>query len=127
MKKQHNVGEGTFRTVRGRYQDWFGAGDRGSLPGRAVSSEYYDYPDTDNGGGEMGKTVFMALGGGIGLVLLALAALSFVTAGRWAEIDRDGAMTGYLATGFALLIAGSGAIVATWNHLFRASHGPAHH
>lgn len=124
--KRNEGSEGTFRTVRGRYQDWFGAGDRGSLPGRAVADDY-DHPDNGTGGGEMGKMILMGIGGGTGVVLLALAALSFATAAQWGEIARDGAAIGYVAVGLFLTIAGMGSIIATWNHLFRAAGAPAHH
>lgn len=126
--KKNTGSEGTFRTVRGRYQDWFGAGDRGFLPGRTVVSDddFYDRPGAGDGGGEMSKMVLMAIGGGIGVVLLALAALSFVNAGQWADIARDGAGVGYGLVGFFLVIAGLGGILATFNHLFRAAN-PSHH
>ncbi len=125
--KKTTGSEGTFRTVRGRYQDWFGAGDRGFLPGRTIASDDYEHPGVGAGGGEMSKMVLMGIGGGIGVLLLAMAAFSFVTSGEWAEISRDGASTGYLVVGFFLTIAGLGAIIATFNHLFRVSGQPAHH
>jgi hypothetical protein len=70
-------------------------------------------------GESVSKIVLMAIGGGIGLVLLVLAALSFVTAGRWNEAVRDGATTGYLVIGVFLTAAGIAAIAGTWNHNFR--------
>ena len=123
--KKNTGSEGTFGTVRGRYKDWFGAGDRGFLPGRTVGNDDYERPGA--GGGEMSKMVLLAVGVGLGLMLLALAALSITNAGRWGAIDQDGAAVGYSLVGFFLTIAGLGAIVATWNHLFRAAGGPAHH
>lgn len=125
MKKQTG-NEGTFRTVRGRYQDWFGAGDRGSLPGRTIADDDDD-PRVGAGGGEMSRTVLLAVGVGLGLALLALAALSFANAAEWGDIARDGAAVGYALVGVFLLIAGLGAIVATWNHLFRAAVTPGGH
>lgn len=124
--KKHTGSEGTFGTVRGRYRDWFGAGDRGSLPGRTIVDDY-DHPGAGAGGGEMSKMVLLGIGAGIGLVLLALSAYTFVNAGTWADIARDGAAVGYAVVGLFLLIAGLGAIVATWNHLFRAAGQPAGH
>lgn len=67
----------------------------------------------------MGKNVFAAIGVVIGLLLLALAAQSFLSAYRWAELARDGAATGYTVVGFFLLLAGAGGILATLNHNFR--------
>lgn len=124
--KKHTGNEGTLGTVRGRYQDWFGRGDRGSLPGRTVADDY-DHPGGGAGGGEMSKMVLLGIGVGTGVVLLALAALSFVNAGQWGEIARDGAAVGYALVGFFLVIAGLGAIIATWNHLYRAAAHPAGH
>lgn len=125
MKKQTGS-EGTFGTVRGRYQDWFGAGDRGFLPGRAEGDDDIERPGS-GGGGEMSKMILLAIGVGLGLTLLALAALSLSTAASWGGIDRDGAVTGYSVVAFFLTIAGLGAIVATYNHLFRAAGRSAHH
>jgi hypothetical protein len=124
MKKQTGS-EGTFGTVRGRYQDWFGAGDRGFLPGRNVGTDDYERPGA--GGGEMSKMVLLVIGVGLGLTLLGLAALSLSTAASWGGIDRDGAVTGYSLVAFFLTIAGLGSIIATWNHLFRAAGRSAHH
>lgn len=125
--KKHTGSEGTFGTVRGRYQDWFGAGDRGFLPGRTVGNDDYERPGSGAGGGEMSKMVLLAVGVGLGLMLLALAALSISNAAAWGDIARDGAAVGYALVGFFLTIAGLGAIFATWNHLFRAAGRSAHH
>jgi hypothetical protein len=59
------------------------------------------------------------IGIGIGVVLLALAAYAFYSASYWGSYGRDGAQVGYALTGFFLLVAGLGGIVATWNHNFR--------
>jgi hypothetical protein len=123
--KTNTGSEGTFGTVRGRYKDWFGAGDRGFLPGRTVGNDDHERPGA--GGGEMSKMVLLAVGVGVGVMLLALMALSITSASRWAAIDRDGAAVGYSLVGFFLTIAGLGAIFATLNHLFRAAGRSAHH
>lgn len=125
--KKHTGSEGTFGTVRGRYKDWFGAGDRGFLPGRTEGNDDYERPGSGAGGGEMSKMVLLAIGVGLGLTLLALAAFSFTNAGQWGGIARDGAAVGYSLVGFFLTIAGLGAVFATWNHLFRAAGRSAHH
>jgi hypothetical protein len=75
----------------------------------------------------MGKSVSAAIGVVIGLLILALSALSFATAHRWAELARDGAATGYTVVGFFLLIAGLGGIAATLNHNFRVLSPNAKH
>ncbi|HEX2094301.1 MAG TPA: hypothetical protein VHG28_18000 [Longimicrobiaceae bacterium] len=110
-------GDSTFRTVRDRYQGWFGGRDRGFLPGRTIADDHHEL--AAGGGKPMNRMVLMGIGGGIGLVLLALAMLSFVTAGRWSDIARDGAEVGYTLIGFFLTVAGLGSIIATWNHNFR--------
>lgn len=119
------TGDRTFDTVRARYKDWFGK-ERRPLPGRDVwdGSEYWD---TEPSGGEMSRMVLMGIGLVVGLVLLGLAALAFVTAAAWNGYARDGAFVGYMLVGFFLTIAGVGCIAATWNHNFRVVNRPAHH
>ena len=76
----------------------------------------------------MSRMIPAAIGIGLGVLLLALAGLSFYTAGSWAEFGRDGAQTGYALAGVFLTIAGLGGIVATWNHNFRVlTRRPSHH
>ena len=67
----------------------------------------------------MGRTVFAAIGIGIGAILLLLAIFAFVTAANWGALDRDGAAVGYTVVGFFLTLAGIGGILATYNHNFR--------
>jgi hypothetical protein len=67
----------------------------------------------------MSRTVFAAIGIGIGILLLALSGLAFRSASYWAEFGRDGAAVGYTLVGIFLLVAVRGGIVATWNHNFR--------
>ena len=61
----------------------------------------------------MERTVFAAIGIGIGAILLLLAIFAFVTAARWGSLGQDGAV------GFFLTLAGIGGILATYNHNFR--------
>jgi len=121
-----DTGERTFETVRARYRARFGSGPAGFLPGRQVSDGDYDW-DENAQGGEMNKMVPMGIGGGAGLTLLALALLSFTNAAKWSDLARGGAATGYTLVGFFLTVAGLGAILATWNHVFRAADQPSHH
>lgn len=78
-------------------------------------------------GGEVSKIVVMAVGAGTGLILLALAVLSFVTASRWSDALREGAAVGYVVVGVFLAAAGLAAIIGTWNHNYRAAQRPAPH
>lgn len=77
------------------------------------------YQPVRSGISDMSRTINAAIGIGIGVVLLALAAYAFYSASYWASYGRDGAQVGYTLTGFFLLIAGFGGIFATWNHNFR--------
>lgn len=126
--KKIDTGDRTQETVRARYKQWFGSGRR-PLPGRAVhdGSEYWDETDASGGGGGMGRMVLMGIGAVTGLVLLALAGLSFVNAAKWGDYARDGAALGYTLVGFFLTLAGIGALLATWNHNFRVVGGAAAH
>jgi hypothetical protein len=78
---------------------------------------------------EMGRTVFAAIGIGIGAILLLLAILAFATAAKWSGLDRDGAAVGYTVVGFFLTLAGVGGILSTYNHNFRVLDrtGAQHH
>lgn len=78
---------------------------------------------------EMGRTVFAAIGIGLGAILLLLAAVAFVTAAKWGGLNRDGAAVGYTVVGFFLTLAGVGGILATYNHNFRVltGAGGGHH
>lgn len=67
----------------------------------------------------MERTVFAAIGIGIGAILLLLAIFAFVTAARWGSLGQDGAAVGYALVGFFLTLAGIGGILATYNHNFR--------
>jgi hypothetical protein len=67
----------------------------------------------------MGKTVYAAIGFGIGALLLLLAVWAFTVAAKWSGLDRDGAATGYTLVGVFLVISGVGGIIATWKHSFR--------
>jgi len=125
--KRTQGGDRTFDTIRSRYDNW--AEDR---PPRPVAA----YEDWSPRGHEphmsMGKIITTAIGVGIGVVLLILAALAFWTASNWAAFDREPAVIGYIVVGSFLTLGGLSAILATLNHNFRvldpnrkAAHG--HH
>lgn len=78
---------------------------------------------------DMGRTVYAAIGIGIGVVLLILAVVSFVTAAKWDDLGGDGAAVGYTLVGFFLCLSGIGGILATYNHNFRVltRTGGSHH
>jgi hypothetical protein len=67
----------------------------------------------------MSRMVGAAIGFGIAVTLLALAAYAFYTSAYWGSFGRDGAQVGYFLAGVFLLIAGAGGALATWNHNFR--------
>jgi hypothetical protein len=77
----------------------------------------------------MGRTVFAAIGMGIGAILLLLAVYAFVTAAGWGALGQDGAAVGYTLVGFFLTLAGVGGILSTYNHNFRVLNrtGGGHH
>lgn len=67
---------------------------------------------------DMSKTLFAAIGVGIGVVLLALAGYSLYVAIQWGRDGLTGAATGYSLVAFFLTLAGGGGIAATLNHNF---------
>lgn len=73
------------------------------------------------------KAVGMAVGFGTGALLLLLALTAVLAARSWAQLDRSGAVVGYSITAFFLTLAGLGALIATWNHVFRVIPGEAPH
>jgi hypothetical protein len=117
----------TYGRVREQYDEWVEMErDRPARP--FVRSRRTSTPP-ETGGFEMGKTVFAAIGIGIGVVILVLAGLAFWSAASWSQFGRDGAVVGYALSGFFLTVSGLGAIIATWNHIFRvlARPGGAQH
>lgn len=110
----------TFHTVEGRYQKWNDANPRTRGPSAIKVPEMSD---------ALERTVGMAMGFGAGVLLLLLAAFTAFNAARWGEIDRSGAQVAYNIAAFFLLLAGIGAVVATYNHVFRVIPGddPHHH
>lgn len=120
-----NRDSATYGKVRRKFEEWREIAASKPLPARVLpSGPYVPEPETHS---EMGKTIFTAIGVGIGLTLLALAAFAFYTAASWADLNRDGAATGYNLVGFFLLVAGIGGIAATWNHNFRVLTRPGGH
>lgn len=109
--------EATYGSISRKYDAW-SEGEKNKPPRPRVRSDkpyvHQRYESSD-----MGKTVFAAIGIGIGLVLLVLSLLSFWTASRWSDFARDSAVVGWSLVGVFLLIAGLGAIISTWNHNFR--------
>src|SRR5690554_307777 len=105
--KRTQGSERTFDTIRDRYDNW--AVNR---PPRPVAA----YEDWTPGGPEpqvsMSKIVTTAIGVGIGVVLLILAGIAFWTASQWNDFGREPAFIGYALTGFFLVVAGLGGIIA---------------
>lgn len=119
--------EQTYAQVSRKFDDWTEAEAR--RPKRDRLRRTDPAPLTDpRENSDMSRIVFAAIGIGIGVVLLGLAAYAFIAAAYWADFGRDGAQVGYTLVGVFLLIAGFGGIAATWNHNFRVlTRPPQHH
>lgn len=107
----------TYGSIARRYEEWVRIRTERPRPERVLPPQRPYTPEPQRN--DMGKNVAAAIGVLIGLLILALSAVSFGSAYRWMELGRDGAATGYTVVGFFLLIAGVGGIVATLNHNFR--------
>jgi hypothetical protein len=123
MKRDEN----TYGGISRKYDEWREHEKGKPRPPRVRSDKPYVHQPYESS--DMGKTVFAAIGIGIGLVLLLLSLLSFLNASRWSEFGRDGAVVGWSLVGVFLLVAGLGAIISTWNHNFRVlvNPPPRHH
>ncbi|MBW3570299.1 MAG: hypothetical protein KY467_04260 [Gemmatimonadetes bacterium] len=110
----------TFGTVEARYEKWSEANPRRRGPSAIKIPEISDSAE---------KAVGMAMGFGAGVVLLLLAVVAGTAAASWARVDRSGAAVAYSVTTFFLLLAGLGALGATYNHVFRVipRDAPEHH
>lgn len=108
----------TYDTVEGRYDKWSQANPRRRGPSAIKVPEMSE-------GAE--KMVGMAMGFGAGVLLLLLAIVAGLTAAKWGRLDRSGAQVAYTITTFFLVLAGLGALAATWNHVFRIMPGEAPH
>jgi hypothetical protein len=120
-----NRDPGTYGSIARRYDEWVEIRARRPALERVLPPPLPYTPEPQNT--DMGKNVSAAIGVVIGLLLLALAALSFHSAYVWAELARDGAATGYTVVGIFLAIAGLGGIIATLNHNFRVLAPGARH
>ena len=120
MSRQDNNADDTFETVEGRYQKWSDANPRRRGPSAIKVPEMSDAAE---------KTLGMAAGFGAGALLLLLAGVAATAAASWARVDRSGAAVAYSIATFFLLLAGLGALAATYNHVFRIIPGEAleHH
>lgn len=126
MKRDENT-YGSIGDKFDEYSELAASKPKPSVPQRALPAQrpYVPHaPDDDRA-----RKVFATIGLGLAAVLLVLAALSFVTAGKWSGLERDGAATGYTLVGIFLLIASIGGGLATWNHNFRVLARPSgsHH
>lgn len=118
MPRETDTGNRTFDTVRGRFQAWR---DQNPAPD---SPSALGLPEMSE---QTARLFGMAVGFGTGAFLLLLAAVTLYASTTWGAIDRFPAQVAYGASGFFLLIAGAGAIIATWNHVFRVLAGPPQH
>jgi len=110
----------TFQTVEGRYEKWNEANPRRRGPSALKVPVMSDAAE---------KTVGMAVGFGVGALLLLLAVITALNAAKWGGVDRGGAQVAYNIAAFFLTLAGLGALGATYNHVFRVIPGedPHHH
>ncbi|MGI9181246.1 MAG: hypothetical protein ACR2H9_12210 [Longimicrobiaceae bacterium] len=112
----------TFDKIEAKYEQWESAQPPPPPSERAYAVQHLT-------GGAMSKVVLTAIGMGIGFTLLVLAAVAFWNSAWWWGYDRDGAGTGYAIVGVFLVIAGLGATIGTWNHIFRVldpNRAPSH-
>ena len=110
--------DSSYGSVGRKYDEYVDlVASRPAPPPTALPPQLPYTPEPDRGA--MSRTVQSAIGFGIGALLLLLAILSFVTATKWAGLQRDGAAVGYTLTGVFLTISALGGILATWNHNFR--------
>lgn len=110
--------EGTYGRIRDKFEEWEEIQAHRPPPPRVVAPPRTYTPEPATGS-DMGKTLFSAIGFGIGAVILLLGVLALANAAKWAGYARDGAAVGYAVVGLFLLISGIGGIAATWNHNFR--------
>lgn len=109
--------ERTYGKIRQKYDAWVTA--EADRPSREHLRRVDAYIPVAQGSSDMSRTIYAAIGIGIGVVLLGLAGYAFYSANYWGSFGRDGAQTGYTIVGFFLTVAGVGGILATWNHNFR--------
>jgi hypothetical protein len=120
--------EGTYGKIGKQYDEYTEIAASKPVPAaRGLPPQRPYVPAPEEAG--MERTVFAAIGIGIGAILLLLAVYAFVTAAGWGAIGQDGAAVGYSLVGFFLTIAGIGGILATYNHNFRVltRTGGGHH
>src|SRR5690606_31380110 len=80
--------EATYGGISRKFEEWEEIQANRPPTPRVVPPQrpYTPEPVTD---GDMGKTLFSAIGIGIGAVLLLLSVLAFANAAKWAGFDRD--------------------------------------
>ena len=121
MSRRHGPdGDSSYKTVSDRYDNWSAANPA------PKSRSALGFPDINIPEGVI-RAVALAVGVGIGTLLLVLAATAYYAAGTWSEIDRSGAALAYALVGLFLTIAGLGAALGTLNHIFRVLRSPGGH
>lgn len=115
----------TYQRVRGQY-DAFNDANPPQRKGSALAwpEDGLPIPELSEG---TARVVFTAVGLGIGVLMLVLAVVAFLTSRAWAEFDREGAMVGYALPVLFLTVSGLGCILATLNHQFRVARGGGSH
>ena len=124
-----NRDKGTYDAVGGKYEEFLDIQKEKPLLQRVQkpATAQRPYSPAPATGSDMEKTIGMAIGLGIGALLLLLAGLSAYTASRWSGVGYNGATVGYTVVTFFLLLAGIGGILATLNHNLRVVGRPGGH
>lgn len=117
---------GTYDSVRDKYDEFLEIQADKPVLQRTLPPQrpFSPAPASDT---DMARNVFAAIGVGIGVVLLALAAYTLYVANVWGDGGMTGASTGYAIVAFFLTIAGIGGIAATLNHNYRVLARPGRH
>lgn len=119
-KHDDEIGARTYDEVRRKFRDWHDTRPPAKPRRRYSPSKPLLSPG-------ISRALLTAIGAGIGVILLVLAALSIWRASMWGTIDRGGGAVGWGLVGFFLIVAGLSAIFATWNHNYRTPARPAPH
>ncbi|MBD0319031.1 MAG: hypothetical protein ICV87_01760 [Gemmatimonadetes bacterium] len=121
MSRRHGPdGESSYKSVSDRFDSWSAANPR------PKSKSALGFPEVNIPEGVV-RTLALAVGLGVGALLLVLAATAYYASSTWGAVDRSGAALAYALVGLFLTIAGLGASLGTLNHIFRVLRAPAAH
>lgn len=121
MSRRHGPdGDSSYKSVSDRFDSWSAANPR------PKSKSALGFPDVNIPEGVI-RAIALAVGLGVGALLLVLAATAYYASATWSAIDRSGAGLAYALVGVFLTIAGLGAALGTLNHIFRVLRSPGGH